>query len=96
MQARRTRDPARGRCKYTQSNSHVGDIKDALEIVAANISHCTRFYLDTVESMSSGGEDHHQGLARTHRLSDGRSLSWCILTSIRVRGSCRSIAIPGR
>ena len=34
------------------------------------------FYLDTVEGMSNDfwsteGEDHHQGLARLHRLSDG-------------------------
>jgi hypothetical protein len=70
MPARRISNPSR-RCKYPQSHSLAGSIKDALDSIAANRSRCSRFYLDTVESMSSGGEDHHQGLARTHRLSDG-------------------------
>jgi len=42
-----------------------------LEDLAANRTNCSRFYLDTVESMKNGGENHHQALARTHRLSDG-------------------------
>jgi len=44
--------------------------------VAANRNKCTSFYLDTLERMSNDffnteGDDHHQGLARTHKLSDG-------------------------
>jgi hypothetical protein len=70
MEARRISSPARPRCKYPQSHPVTGDIKDALDNLAPNRSNCTRFYLDTVESMSSGDYDHHQGLARTHRLSD--------------------------
>src|SRR5438034_3745356 len=71
VESRATSDPSRGHCKYPQSNALIGDIKDALDNVAANRSNCSRFYLDTVESMSSGGDNHHQALARTHRLSDG-------------------------
>jgi len=70
MPVRRSGARAR-RCTYPQSHALAGDIKDALDAVAANRNHCARFYLDTIESMSHGGEDHHQGLARTHRLSDG-------------------------
>lgn len=59
-----------GGCNYPQSNSIAGNIKDAINGIAANKKHCTSFYLDTIQSMSNG-EDHHQGLARTPRLSDG-------------------------
>jgi hypothetical protein len=69
--ARPISDVARARCNYPQSNALVGDIKDALENLAANRSNCSRFYLDTLESMSGGGENHHQALARTHRLARG-------------------------
>ncbi len=67
-------------CNYPQSHPTAHDIKTELEGVAANQSKCTSFYLDTVEGMSndwrsSEGEDHHQGLARSHRLSDG-SIYW--------------------
>jgi hypothetical protein len=70
VESRPLSDPSRGHCKYPQSNALAGDIKDALETLAANRSNCSRFYLDTVESMSSGGDDHHQALARTQKLSD--------------------------
>jgi hypothetical protein len=70
VESRPISDPPRGHCKYPQSNALAGDIKDALENLAANRSSCSRFYLDTVESMSSGGGNHHQALARTRRLSD--------------------------
>ena len=56
---------------YPQSYATAGDITSTLEALAANQRLCTSCWLDTVESMSSGGEDHHQGLARTHKLSDG-------------------------
>lgn len=63
--------PDPGRCTYPQSYALAGTIQDAIAGIVANRSRCARFYLDTIESMSNGGEDHHQGLARTHRLSDG-------------------------
>lgn len=71
MAARKTTKQAKPECQYPQSNALAGDMKDALDSVAAHRGNCSRFYLDTIESMSSGGEDHHQGLARTQRLSDG-------------------------
>jgi hypothetical protein len=63
-------------CDYPQSYQTACDIRTELEAVAANQSKCTSFYLDTVEGMSNDlfsteGEDHHQGLARTHKLTDG-------------------------
>lgn len=63
-------------CIYPQSNATARPIRSELEALAANRSKCTSFYLDTVEGMSndfvsSEGEDHHQGLARSHQLSDG-------------------------
>jgi hypothetical protein len=53
---------------------------DEVEAVAANRDLCASIYLDTLESHGHDelpfgidweGEDHHQGLARTHQLSDG-------------------------
>jgi hypothetical protein len=61
-------------CVYPQSYPTARDIRTELEGLAANHRMCTSFYLDTVDGMSEGvgeGEDHHQGLARTHKLSDG-------------------------
>ena len=62
-------------CTYPQSNPTRRSIWEELEAVAGNRAQCTSFYLDTLESHSNDdateGEDHHQGLARTHQLSDG-------------------------
>jgi hypothetical protein len=63
-------------CRYPQSHATARPIKDELAALAANAGACASFYLDTVEGMSNDflsteGEDHHQGLARSHRLSDG-------------------------
>jgi hypothetical protein len=63
-------------CEYPQSHATKRDIWTELSGVAGHHAHCTSFYLDTVEGMSNDifsteGEDHHQGLARTHKLSDG-------------------------
>jgi hypothetical protein len=63
-------------CTYPQSNALAGDLESVLEALANNKDNRSSFYLDTVEGMSndwrsSEGEDHHQGLARTHKLSDG-------------------------
>jgi len=69
-------EPAAKGCIYPQSNATAHPIADELAALAANRSKCTSFYLDTVEGMSDDfpyteGEDHHQGLARSHLLSDG-------------------------
>lgn len=67
---------ARNGCRYPQSHATAGPIRDVLDGVAQNKDRCASIYLDTVEGMSNDfpyteGEDHHQGLARSHRLSDG-------------------------
>jgi hypothetical protein len=70
-------------CIYPQSHQMKLPIMEALDSIVANQAACTSFYLDTVEGMSGGlfeGEDHHQGLARTHRLSDG-SVFWFLAHS---------------
>jgi hypothetical protein len=63
-------------CDYPQSHATKRDIWTELHGVAEHHARCSSFYLDTVEGMSNDilsteGEDHHQGLARTHKLSDG-------------------------
>lgn len=73
----------------------------------ANASQCASIYLDTQERHSNDswippwgdeGEDHHQGIARTHRLSDG-SVFFFLSHSERDSGdkgiSCSS-PTPGR
>jgi|KBSMisStandDraft_5_1062788.scaffolds.fasta_scaffold33659_3 hypothetical protein len=67
-------------CIYPGSYALDRPIFDVLNAVAANRGNCSRFYLDTVESMSNAGihihdQEHHQGLARSHTLSDG-SVTW--------------------
>jgi hypothetical protein len=64
-------EPAATGCIYPQSNATARPIADELAALAANRSKCTSFYLDTVEDMGHEANDHHQGLARTHQLSDG-------------------------
>lgn len=62
---------------YPQSAATRGPIDQMLDALFQNRAQAARFYLDTTEEQSlgflglSGGENHHQGLARTHRLSDG-------------------------
>jgi hypothetical protein len=63
-------------CWYPQSHATARPIRDELAAVARNHGHCSSIYLDTVEGMSNNfpyteGEDHHQGLARSHKLGDG-------------------------
>jgi hypothetical protein len=77
---------------YPQSHATRNGILEDLAAVAALQSACTSFYLDTTDSMSrsrlgdlgdigtSMGEDHHQGLARSHVLSDG-SIYWFLSDS---------------
>ncbi|MGH7939024.1 MAG: hypothetical protein ACRD5Z_24615, partial [Bryobacteraceae bacterium] len=67
-------------CVHPGSHPTDRPIRDVLHAVASNRAHCSRFYLDTVESMSNAGahlhdQEHHQGLARSHTLSDG-SVAW--------------------
>jgi len=64
-------DQAGGQCQYPQSHPTALPIRDELAAVAQNKDLCSSIYLDTVQSQSSGGENHHQGLARSHKLSDG-------------------------
>jgi hypothetical protein len=65
---------------YPRFTPTARPILDELAAVAANRDLCSSIYLDTLESHSHNelpfgidweGEDHHQGLARTHRLADG-------------------------
>jgi hypothetical protein len=68
--------PDEGRCRYPQSHQTGRDIRTELDSVAGNLIRCTSCYLDTVGDMSNDflegeGSDHHQGLARTPKLSDG-------------------------
>jgi len=63
-------------CWYPQSHATARPIRDELDGVVQNKDQCSSIYLDTVEGMSNDfpyteGEDHHQGLARSHELSDG-------------------------
>jgi hypothetical protein len=77
-----------GGIAYPQSQATASDVLTELAGVAASHAACTSFYLDTTEGMSEGishgvigdilsgeGDDHHQGLARSHLLSDG-SMYW--------------------
>jgi len=61
--------------RYPQSHRLSGEIRPVIDALAANRRAYQSFYLDTVEGMSgsnfSESEDHHQGLARSHRLRDG-------------------------
>lgn len=57
------------RCIYPQSHATAHPIFRTLQEVVGNAAECGSFYLDTIEIMSKGGEDHAQGLARTHLLS---------------------------
>jgi hypothetical protein len=72
--------PSLGRrpdCRYPQSHPTARTIQAEIAAIAENRRRCTSFYLDTVEGMSNDGilsregDDHHQGLARSHKLSDG-------------------------
>jgi hypothetical protein len=60
---------------YPQSFATAGTLDDVLDGVVANQETAASLYLDTKEEHSNPlfteGEDHHQGLARTHRLRDG-------------------------
>ena len=63
-------------CRYPQSHAIARTIRAELGAVATNKKHCTSFYVDTLEGMSNDvfsteGTDHHQGIARSHKLSDG-------------------------
>jgi hypothetical protein len=59
---------------YPQSHAIMSDPMSLLQNMAANPGACTSLYLDTTQDESKSifhEEDHHQGLARTHKLSDG-------------------------
>jgi hypothetical protein len=59
---------------YPQSHAILSNPMSLLQNVAANPGACTSIYLDTTKDESKSilnEENHHQGLARTHKLSDG-------------------------
>ncbi len=63
-------------CIYPGSYATRVPIINAVQSLAANKNNYSSFYLDTQEGQSNDilnteGDDHHQGLARTHKLSDG-------------------------
>jgi hypothetical protein len=60
-----------GECVYPQSNATQNDIWTELAGLAANQARCTSIFLPTASGTAEGGEDHYQGLARSHKLSDG-------------------------
>lgn len=77
-------EPPPSPVRYPQSNATAHDIVSELNGVTAQAAACSSFYLDTLQSMSNSdlgdlfspeGENHAQGLARTHQLSDG-SVYW--------------------
>jgi hypothetical protein len=59
------------RCLYPGSHATARTIQEELVAIAANQSKAASIYLCATKSMSSGGENHFQGMARTHKLSDG-------------------------
>ena len=89
---------AEGRCRYPQSHATARDIRTEIAGVASNRSSCTSCYLDSVESMGehppSSGGSHHQGVARTHRLSDGSI--YFFLSHSEVGGRIAGVEFPVR
>ena len=58
---------------YPQSDAIISDPVSLLQNMAANPAACTSIYLDTTQDESKSifhEENHRQGLARTHKLSD--------------------------
>ncbi|HEY7323919.1 MAG TPA: hypothetical protein VH520_03750 [Streptosporangiaceae bacterium] len=62
-------------CQYPQSHATKRPLGEEIAAIAASRPLAASFYLDTKEEHSRPwpfeGKDHHQGLARTHRLQDG-------------------------
>jgi hypothetical protein len=79
-------------CIYPQSHATAHPILRTLEEVVANADESGSFYLDTTEVMSKGGEDHAQGLARTHVLSTG-DIYWFQSNSYVEDGSVGTITV---
>ena len=93
MEASRATKPPK--CTFPQSHATARPIADELRSIATQSS-CSSFYLDTVEGMSNDapwteGEDHHQGLARSHLLSDG-SICWFLSHSELDEGDQGSVS----
>jgi hypothetical protein len=80
-----------GKCIYPASNPLIGSLDVALKGVASNKNKCTSFYLDTLRYMRRGanvlGRNHHQGLARTHLLSDGSIFFFLSTSNIGAEGT---------
>ena len=85
--------PVPPRCFYPGSYPTSAPIQTMLASIVKMRS--TSFYLDTVEAMKGGlghGENHHQGLARSHNLSDG-SIYFFLAHSDLDSGSRGSISV---
>lgn len=59
------------RCAYAGSHRTSKPVFEMLDDLVANAAQCSSMYLDTLDQMSKESDDHHQSIARTHRLSDG-------------------------
>ncbi len=82
--------------RFPQTNPTSTPILEAIEALAWKGYNCSKFYLDTVQGMSDPydrqGENHHQGIARTHRLSNG-TVYWFLSHSEVDQGSQGSISV---
>lgn len=81
---------------FPQSNATSTPILEAIGGLGTNEANCASFYLDTVQGMSDPydrqGENHHQGIARTHRLSNN-TVYWFLSHSEVDAGSQGSISV---
>src|SRR4029453_17413528 len=90
----------RPRCRYPRSHATARDIHTELASVAGNAGGRTSCYLDTAASMSAGifgieSGNHPQGLARTHRLSDGSITFFLAHSELGGQGSVSSYRYAG-
>jgi hypothetical protein len=75
-------------CIYSGSHPTARNIQEELAAIAANQSKCSSIDRGATVSMSLGGENHFQGMARTHKLSD-RSIYFFLVRSDLDSGSPR-------
>jgi hypothetical protein len=86
---------------YPQSYATSKPIDQMLDAIIANRDKCSRFYLDTKDEHSlgflglSGGENHHQGLARTLKLADGSIFFFLTHSVIGGRGQLMQFRLHG-
>jgi hypothetical protein len=88
----------RRRCIYPGSNPTREPLQRELEGLLANAKKCASIYLDTVQSMSKfllHQENHAQGLARTHKLSDGSIYYFLSYSTIGEQGTLSQYRYSG-